>query len=127
VVVASWINLQYLASRLDPAKFGSGNKTLHNVAGGIGVLEGNGGDLRNGLPMQSIHDGERFIHEPRRLTVFIEAPRERIAAVLVAKPDVRVLFDHQWIHLCAIEGGICHIYQHGAWKRIAGATEMIPA
>jgi len=123
VVVASWINLQYHASRLDPANLGSGNKTLHNVAGGIGVLEGNGGDLRNGLPMQSIHDGERFIHEPRRLTVFIEAPRERLAAVLASQPSVRELFDNQWIHLCAIDGEACHLYQNNGWKRIASKED----
>ena len=119
VVVASWINLQYYASRLDPAHHGAGNKTLHHVAGGIGVMEGNGGDLKTGLPMQSIHDGERFIHEPRRLTVFIETKKERISAVLAAKPDVKMLFDHQWIHLCAIEGNSCLLYQAGEWKSIA--------
>ena len=59
------------------AAFGSGEKTLHNVVGLIGVLEGNGGDLRVGLPMQSVHDGARFVHEPLRLNVFIEAPVAR--------------------------------------------------
>jgi uncharacterized protein YbcC (UPF0753/DUF2309 family) len=58
MVVASWINLQYYGSSVDPAAFGSGDKTLHNVVGAtIGVLEGNGGDLRVGLPWQSVHDG----------------------------------------------------------------------
>ena len=35
----------------------------------------NGGDLRIGLPMQSLHDGEKWIHTPLRLSVFIQAPR----------------------------------------------------
>lgn len=126
VVVASWINLQYHASRLDHANLGAGNKAIHHVAGGIGVMEGNGGDLKTGLPMQSIHDGTRFIHEPRRLTVYIEAPRERIAAVLTAKPDVRMLFDHHWIHLCAIEGKVCYRYLDTGWEEIASA-ELEPA
>ncbi len=126
VVVASWINLQYHASRLDPTNLGAGNKTIHHIAGGLGVMEGNGGDLKTGLPLQSIHDGKRFIHEPRRLTVYIEAPRERIAAVLAAKPDVRMLFDHHWIHLCAIEGKTCYRYCDGAWQKIACA-DLEPA
>ena len=44
VVVASWIALQYHGSAVAPEVFGAGNKLLHNVVGGIGVLEGNGGD-----------------------------------------------------------------------------------
>jgi uncharacterized protein len=116
VVVASWINLQYYASRVDPERYGSGNKVLHNVAGGIGVLEGNGGDLRVGLPLQSIHDGEKFRHEPRRLSVFIEARREKLSAVLAAQPSVRQLFDHGWIHLFALEGDRCYRYASGKWN-----------
>ncbi len=119
VVVASWINLQYYASRVDPQRYGSGNKTLHNVAGGLGVFEGNGGDIRTGLPLQSIHDGEKFIHEPRRLTVFIEARRENINAVLAAQSGVRALFDNGWIHLCALEGTSCHRYSAGGWRAMA--------
>lgn len=49
MVVTHWINMQYYGSTVDNKRFGSGNKTLHNVSGGrIGVFEGNGGDLRIG-------------------------------------------------------------------------------
>jgi uncharacterized protein YbcC (UPF0753/DUF2309 family) len=116
VVVASWINLQYYASRIDPVRYGSGNKVLHNVVGGLGVLEGNGGDLKVGLPLQSIHDGERFVHEPRRLAVYLEAAPAKIAAVLAANPTVKQLFDHEWLQLWAIEGSQCHWYRHGYWR-----------
>lgn len=116
VVVASWINLQYYASRVDQQRYGSGNKVLHNVAGGIGVLEGNGGDLRTGLPLQSIHDGTRFIHEPRRLTVFIEVAPSRIDEVLAANPGVRNLFDNEWIHLRSLQGDQCLTYKKGTWS-----------
>lgn len=119
VVVASWINLQYYASRVDPARYGSGNKVLHNVAGGVGVLEGNGGDLKVGLPLQSIHDGEKFVHEPRRLSVFVEAPRERIDAVLGAQPAVKQLVDHGWIHLFALERATCHRCGPRGWEVVS--------
>ena len=79
VVVASWISLQYYASAVAPDVFGGGNKLIHNVVGGIGVLQGNGGTLRAGLPWQAVHDGETLVHEPLRLTVMIEAPQEAIS------------------------------------------------
>ncbi|MDX1680650.1 MAG: DUF2309 domain-containing protein [Akkermansiaceae bacterium] len=115
VVVASWINLQYYGSRVNPSIYGSGDKALHNVLGGIGVMEGNGGDLRTGLPMQSIHDGEKFVHEPRRLSVLLEAPREAIDQVLESQPGVKELFDNGWIHLIALEGSASYRYAHGGW------------
>lgn len=103
VVVASWISLQYYGSTVAPALFGGGNKLLHNVVGGIGVLEGNGGAPRPGLPWQSVHDGEGFQHEPLRLSVVIEAPRAAMTDVLRRHPGVRALFDNGWLHLIAMD------------------------
>ncbi|UHC20064.1 DUF2309 domain-containing protein (plasmid) [Methylobacterium currus] len=103
VVVASWISLHYYGSTVAPALFGSGNKLLHNVTGGIGVLEGNGGLLRAGLPRQSVHDGGAYVHEPLRLSVCVEAPREAITDVLRRHAGVRALFDHRWLHLLALD------------------------
>ncbi|MEQ8603214.1 MAG: DUF2309 domain-containing protein [Marivibrio sp.] len=112
VVVASWISLQYYGSTVAPQLFGSGNKLLHNVVGGFGALEGNGGLLRGGLPWQSVHDGERYIHEPLRLSVCIEAPREAMTDILSRHEGVRALFDNRWLHLFAMdeEGRIAHRY-----------------
>lgn len=103
MVVASWINLQYYGSAVNREAFGSGNKTLHNVVGTLGVLEGNGGDLRVGLPSQAVHDGSRLFHEPVRLNVFIEAPTAQIDAILEKHENVRELVDNGWIHLLAID------------------------
>ncbi|AUC94264.1 DUF2309 domain-containing protein [Bradyrhizobium sp. SK17] len=99
MVVASWINLQYYASTVNNRAFGSGNKLLHNVVGQLGVLEGNTGDLKVGLPWQSVHDGTRFVHEPLRLTVFIEAPEDALNRVIEAHASVRQLIDNGWVHL----------------------------
>ena len=102
MVVASWISLQYYGSTIDNRIFGSGNKVLHNVVGTLGVLEGNGGDLRVGLPWQSVHDGERLIHEPLRLSVVIEAPIDAINAVIAKHDAVRQLVDNGWLHLFSL-------------------------
>ncbi|WP_029057833.1 YbcC family protein [Stappia stellulata] len=103
MVVASWINLQYYGSSVDQEVFGSGNKVLHNVVGGIGVLEGGGGDLRVGLPFQSLHDGEMPAHAPRRLSVVIAAPQEAILGVIARQAGVRQLLDSGWVSLFAMD------------------------
>ena len=103
VVVASWISLQYYGSTVAPDIFGGGNKLLHNVTGGIGVVEGNGGVMRAGLPWQSIHDGAHYIHEPLRLSVCIEAPCEAMTGILKRHAGVRALFDNRWLHLFALD------------------------
>ncbi|MCA9585461.1 MAG: DUF2309 domain-containing protein [Myxococcales bacterium] len=118
MVVTHWINLQYYASTVDNPRYGSGNKVLHNVVGGhLGVFEGNGGDLRIGLPMQSLHDGERWVHTPLRLCVFIEAPREAIDGVLAKHAHVRSLVDNAWLHLVQIDAAerALYAYEGGRW------------
>ncbi|MHB1684552.1 MAG: YbcC family protein, partial [Bacilli bacterium] len=105
MIVANWINMQYYGSVVDNRRFGSGNKVLHNVVGGsIGVLEGNGGDLRVGLALQSLHDGARWMHEPMRLNVIIEAPQRAIDDVIARHDMVRELIENEWIHLFQIDG-----------------------
>jgi len=112
VVVASWISLQYYGSSVDPEVWGGGNKLIHNVVGGIGVVEGNGGTLRAGLPWQSVHDGSALVHEPLRLTVCIEAPVEAMTDILARHEGVRALFDNRWLHLIALDenGQMAHRY-----------------
>jgi len=120
MVVAHWINFQYYASTVDNGRYGSGNKVLHNVVGGhLGVFEGNGGDLRIGLPMQSLHDGERWVHTPLRLSVFIEAPRSAIEGVLNKHADVRALVTNGWISLFQLDEGESAInaFRAGRWHR----------
>jgi uncharacterized protein YbcC (UPF0753/DUF2309 family) len=121
VVVASWIALQYYGSAVAPAAFGSGNKLLHNVTGGLGVVEGNGGPLRAGLPWQAVHDGERLVHEPLRLTVLIEAPPDAMARILARHGEVRALFDNGWLHLIALEDGrpAARLRPGLAWEPVA--------
>jgi uncharacterized protein YbcC (UPF0753/DUF2309 family) len=118
MVVASWINLQYFGSTVNNAAFGAGNKVLHNVVGQLGVLEGNAGDLKVGLPWQSVHDGERFVHEPLRLSVFIEAPEEAMEAVIRGHEGVRELVANGWVHLHSLtaEGRVRRYRGPGRWE-----------
>ncbi len=126
MVVTHWINLQYYASTVDNTRYGSGNKVLHNVVGShIGVFEGNGGDLRIGLPMQSLHDGEQWMHTPLRLSVFIEAPREAIEAILQKHDTVRALVDNEWLHLFQLDAAskTVRARRKGSWVLVAGAEQ----
>jgi uncharacterized protein len=59
--------------------------------------------LRGGLPWQSVHDGEKFIHEPLRLSVCVEAPPEAISDILSRHPEVKALFDNHWLHLFVLD------------------------
>ena len=123
MVVTNWINMQYYASVVDNKRYGSGNKVLHNVVGGrLGVFEGNGGDLRIGLPMQSLHDGSQWQHTPLRLSVFIEAPQAAIDGIIAKHLVVRQLVSNQWLHLFQIDGDGPQVsisrYAGGSWQPV---------
>lgn len=94
MAVTNWINLQYRASSVDNRRYGSGNKVLHNVVGG---------DLRIGLPLQSLHDGETLRHTPLRLSVITQAPQWPIEDIIVRHATVRHLLDHEWLHLFRLD------------------------
>jgi len=101
MVVAHWINMQYYFSTVDPEAFAAGDKSVHNIVAGIGVTEGAGGDLKVGLPLQSLFVGDRAFHEPLRLLTVVEAPITRIDGVINRNPVLRELFGGQWVHLVA--------------------------
>ncbi len=122
MVVASWINLQYFGSTVDNDLFGAGNKTLHNRIGRLGVVLGNGGDLRGGLAMQSVHSpGGAWYHEPMRLQVIVEAPVEKIDRVVNAVASVRDLVSNGWVRLFALDpdsNEIQHRAGSGVWETV---------
>jgi len=127
MVVTHWINFQYYASTVDNLRYGSGNKVLHNVVGGhIGVFEGNTGDLRIGLPLQSLSNGTTWVHTPLRLSVFIEAPRPAIDAILDRHVRVRALVRNGWLSLFQLDGRERAAYRlHGTtWHRTSTSKAM---
>ena len=117
LVVAHLINMQYYASTVDQQNFGSGTKTVHNVVGQFGVFSGNGGDLKTGLPWESIHNGVEFQHAPLRLFAIIAAPPQAIAAVIEKHSLLQQLLHNGWLHLVSLDEGAFHRYDRsGAWQ-----------
>jgi hypothetical protein len=104
MVVAQWINSQYLFSTLDRTAFGGGNKITANVAGKIGIMQGNASDLMTGLALQSVYatDDEPY-HEPMRLTVIVRAPQTRVNAVVAAQPILQKLVGNGWVNLITLD------------------------
>jgi uncharacterized protein YbcC (UPF0753/DUF2309 family) len=104
MVVTQWINNHYYFASVDPNNFGSGSKITQNPVGQFGVVQGNGGDLKYGLPLQSLYanDSDAY-HEPLRLSVFIQAPRHRVSAILNRHENLKNLIANQWIHVVVLE------------------------
>ena len=123
MMAAYWMNMRYYASVVDHKRFGGGNKALHNAVGGcVGVLEDAGGDLRNGLPIQSLFDGRHWVHEPLRLNAFVEAPRARMDEVLAGHEIVRSVVEHGWLFLFQMDseaGGLFLRARDGRWEQVS--------
>jgi hypothetical protein len=104
MVVAQWINSQYLFSTLDNVNYGSGSKITQNVVGKLGIMQGNGSDLMQGLPLQSVNKTDDLTyHEAIRLQVIVYAPRSRIDSIIEKNPILNTLFFNHWVILVAID------------------------
>ncbi|MGY4708932.1 DUF2309 domain-containing protein [Mycolicibacterium sp. CBM1] len=118
LVVAQWINCQYYFSAVAPDVFGAGTKTVHNVVGTAGVIAGHSGDLRLGLPWQSLADGDQLRHEPLRLLAVIQAPLSRIDMIVERNPILQDLFGNDWVAVAAREDGTApwHRWSRFGWR-----------
>lgn len=100
MVVTQWINNHYYFSTVDNNTFGGGSKITHNITGKFGVVQGNGGDLKMGLPEQSLFDSSDIMyHQPLRLSVLINAPINRVSEILIRNTNLQALLDNEWIYL----------------------------
>jgi hypothetical protein len=111
LVVAHWINAQYYFSSVAPDVLGAGSKTVHNLVGGVGVLIGPSGDLRLGLPWQSVGTRDGLFHEPVRLLAVVDAPRERIERIVEQADVVKQMVHGEWVILVRPTGEV------GRWER----------
>ncbi|CAM3407381.1 hypothetical protein AEQU2_01836 [Aequorivita lipolytica] len=104
MVVTQWINNHYYFSTVDNETFGGGSKITHNITGKFGVVQGNGGDLKMGLPLESVNQSDNeMYHQPLRLSVIIQAPIENIESILNKNENLKGLLDNEWIYLMAMD------------------------
>jgi uncharacterized protein len=100
VPVVAGISLEYYFGYVDPSGYGSGTKLPHNVTSLLGVMDGAQSDLRTGLPWQMVE-----IHEPTRLAIVVEGPRDRLSRVVEGNPDIERLVRNRWIWLACLDVG----------------------
>jgi len=104
MVVTQWINNHYYFSTVDNNTYGGGSKITHNITGKFGVVQGNGGDLKIGLPLQSLFQSDdTMYHRPLRLSVMIQAPISRVSEILSRNENLRTLLDNEWIYLMVMD------------------------
>lgn len=123
MVVTQWINNHYYFSTVDNAVFGGGSKITHNVTGKFGVVQGNGGDLKMGLPLQSLMQSDlEMYHQPLRLSVVIHAPISRVSEILLRNENLQDLLNNEWIYLMVMDplnGNKIQQYNHnGNWNNV---------
>lgn len=111
LIVGEWINLEHYFSTVDNHVYGAGSKVYHNIVSKVGVFSGNYGDLKIGLPSQSVYlEGEAY-HEPVRLLTFMEAPLEKVLKAVensVAKPFIL----NEWIRPVVIDTEAKKVYSY---------------
>ena len=104
MVVAQWINAQYLFSTLDNVAYGGGSKITKNITGKMGIMQGNASDLMTGLPLQSVYSSDiKAYHEPQRLMSVVFAPKQLLDSIIQAQPVLKKLFGNGWVQLACIE------------------------
>lgn len=104
MVVTQWINNHYYFSTVDNDTYGGGTKITHNITGKFGVVQGNGGDLKMGLPLQSLFSSDdAMYHQPLRLSVMIQAPIDRVSEILLMNNNLKTLLDNEWIYLMVMD------------------------
>lgn len=104
MVVAQWINSQYLFSTLDNVAYGSGSKVTKNITGKIGIMQGNASDLMSGLPLQSVYSSDKeAYHETVRLMTIVYAPSSFIDKIIEKQSVLQKLFHNGWVLLICID------------------------
>jgi uncharacterized protein YbcC (UPF0753/DUF2309 family) len=120
IPVCGGISLEYYFSTVDNEVYGSGTKLPHNITGLVGVMNGYQGDLRTGLPLQTVE-----IHEPVRILFVVETTPERLMPVIRANPELAEFVENRWIRLSTMDPdtGEVRIYREGGGFEPLGEGE----
>lgn len=128
MVVAEWINTQYFFSTLNNLIYGSGSKITQNITGKLGVMQGNGSDLMDGLPLQSVNStDDKHYHDPMRLQTIVYAPCATIDSIIQRQPILKKLFFNEWVILVAIDpkdGKSYRLIREREWVEIIYQTDV---
>lgn len=124
VPVCAGISLEYYFSTVDNEAYGSGTKLPHNITGLIGVMNGYQGDLRTGLPLQTVE-----IHEPVRILFVVETTPARLMSVIRPNAELVEFVCNRWIRLATLdpEDGHIEVYRGGeVFEPLRGDEEPLP-
>lgn len=128
MVVAQWINAQYLFSTLNNAAYGAGSKVTKNITGKLGIMQGNASDLMTGLPLQSVFrkDGEAY-HEAQRLLVVVYASAAKLSGVIAEQAVLQRLFGNGWVNLVCIDpcnAEVSQLQRDLSWAALSGHAQV---
>jgi uncharacterized protein YbcC (UPF0753/DUF2309 family) len=124
IPVCGGISLEYYFSTVDNETYGAGTKLPHNITGLIGVMNGFQGDLRTGLPLQTVE-----IHEPVRILFIVETTPERLMKVIRANPELIEFVCNRWIRVATMDpaDGHIQIYRgNDVFEPLKGDEEPLP-
>jgi uncharacterized protein YbcC (UPF0753/DUF2309 family) len=124
IPVCGGISLEYYFSFVDNEVYGCGTKLPHNITGLVGVMNGYQGDLRTGLPLQTVE-----LHEPVRILFVVETTPERLMKVIHANPLLTEFVDNRWIRINSLDpdtGEIQCYRGKGEWEPLVGSEEPLP-
>lgn len=124
IPVCGGISLEYYFSFVDNEVYGCGTKLPHNITGLVGVMNGYQGDLRTGLPLQTVE-----LHEPVRILFVVETTPARLMKVIHANPLLTEFVDNRWIRLSSLDpdtGEIQCYRGKGEWEPLVGSEEPLP-
>lgn len=124
IPICGGINLEYYFSTVDNEVWGAGTKLPHNITGLIGVMNGFQGDLRTGLPVQTVE-----LHEPVRLLCIIETTPQRLMNVIKDNRELVEFVCNRWIRVATMDpyDGHIEIYRGNAtFEPLTGDEEPLP-
>lgn len=124
IPVCGGISLEYYFSTVDNEGYGCGTKLPHNITGLVGVMNGYQGDIRTGLPLQTVE-----IHEPVRILFVVETTPDRVLKTIHSSPLLTEFLENRWIRLAAMDPdtSAIQIYRgNGKWEPLEGDEEPLP-